>query len=108
MVHPGNEYTSAIEYPDISAYHFPFAPATSFDWKCGLLKRKTVFTEDGRIRMKEEYVYNSPDDPVHNIMIPAIKVVRKFPDNIYIYKCLFGICYAYRLESPGKKSFLQV
>jgi len=88
IVRPGNgrtvnEYTSAIEYPDISTYHFPFAPATSFDWKRGLLKRKTVFTEDGKIRMKEEYVYNSPDDTVHNIMIPAIKVVQKFPDNIY-------------------------
>jgi hypothetical protein len=40
-------FTTALDYPDISKNYRPFAPPTSYDWRRGLLKQKTVYRFDG-------------------------------------------------------------
>ncbi len=85
---PGNGRTeslflSPIDYPDISQLHFPFAPATSFDWKRGLLKERFVFGENGRLREHTVTGYNVLHDSAYSMGMPSVKVVQKDAKNIY-------------------------
>ncbi len=91
---PGNGrtvsfFTSPIDYPDISQLHFPFGPATSFDWKRGALKEKFIYSEDGRLRDHLVTQYNALHDSAFSMGMPSVKVVQKEPDNIY--KCRYTV-----------------
>ncbi len=85
---PGNGrtvsyFTSPLEYPDISQLRFPFAPATSFDWKRGALKERFVYGREGRVREHTVTEYNALHDSVYSMGMPSVKVVQKDPKNIY-------------------------
>ena len=76
-------FVSPLDYADVSQPVFPFAPATSFDWKRGMLKEKFVFGENDRLREHSLTRFNALDDSVYNMGVPAVKVVQQDPDNLY-------------------------
>ncbi len=76
-------FVSPLDHADVSQPVFPFAPATSLDWKRGMLKEKFVFGENDRIREHVVTRFNALDDSVYNMGIPAVKVVQQDPDNLY-------------------------
>ena len=83
--HTTYDFTSAIDYPDISSKDFPFPPEVSFDWKRGQLKEKRIYRDNGKLRQKEVYTYNDVHDTINRAFVPAIKVVQKDPASEYAY-----------------------
>ncbi len=79
------DFSSAIEYPDISSNEFPFPPVVSYDWKRGLLKEKRVYRENGKMRQKEVYHYNDVNDTINKVILPAIKVVQEDPGSEFAF-----------------------
>lgn len=90
-IQPGNgwteyEYTSPWDIPDITSTRFPFVPVTAVDWQRGLLKRKRVYNESGRLRLEELHTYHLPgleQDSLFFSRVPAIKVSPKIPGAVY-------------------------
>ncbi len=79
------DFSSAIDYPDISSNEFPFPPEVSFDQKRGQLKEKRIYRDNGKLRQKEVYIYNDVHDTLNRVFVPAIKVVQKNPASDYAY-----------------------
>ncbi len=73
------DFSSAINYPDITSKDFPYPPAVSYDWKRGLLKEKKIYREDGTLRHHEKNSYNDINDTINRTYLPALKVVQKYP-----------------------------
>ncbi len=79
------DFSSAIDYPDISSKEFPFPPVVSYDWKRGLLKEKRVYRENGKLRQKEAYNYNDVNDTINKVLLPAIRVVQENPGSEFAF-----------------------
>jgi len=77
------QYTTAVEYPDISTGGFPFPPVTSFDWKRGLLTEKTVFDRNGNRRLSEIITYNGLDNDPNRRFQYARRAVYRKPGQYY-------------------------
>jgi len=73
-------YTTARNYPDQVTNRYPFPPATSFEWRRGLLTEKHEFDQSGNLIRKQEnqYHFAQGDTNRHEVKGLAVAYLRDY------------------------------